>query len=520
MLTKQKMVAGNTCIAADKAVCEETYGLLRKNQSIGGGLSSALTSPKAKKYVERLLREAPLSLPAVRNEAEDGDGYIQVRRRLAVISGVHVGSPGYYVAEELALSANMDIILIGKSPRKLQETFLAINQEAKKRTRSISSSIGSSTMKTTTNAMPKLYQVQMNVNSLRSVATAAEEIKQICTNHYHGQLHVLVNLAGEVHTVYSTTEEGVEVNVGQNYLAPRLLVDLLLPVLRAAATPDYKPRVVQEASLGHCRGSDFDPCRLRKCPKEGGAPNGTIVRNEVTQDLEYSKKSGAAGLDMYYRSKMALMADTLALANEEPMLAVVSCDPGVLTYAATPTSCQTDAVTSDATAAPLSPRRSLLSRTDSRGLGLGDLFLFHLGPSQGARSALRAALDPDFNTTKTMHYLHCDGNPWAMSEPTARPQFPQRTGEKNDYYELDAYAEIVRDVGDEISGQLVVDRDCKLELCLQMQSAELSSTSLFLGGSSQHSHQYSHRASSSSSSFLDLSYSSLLGRSYSSLIPQ
>ena len=512
------MVTGNTCTTTDKAVCEETFDLLRKNRSVGGGsLSSALTSPNAKKYVERLLREVPLSLPAVHNEAIDSDGHIQLRRRLAVISGVYVGSPGYYVAEELAVAADMDVVLVGKSPEKLQEAFLAINQEAKKRTRSISSSIGSG-RKNTTNAMPKLYQVQMNANSLRSVATAAEEIEQICAGHYHGQLHVSVNLADEVHKAYSTTEEGVEVNVGWNYLAPRLLVDLLLPVLRAAATPDYKPRIVQEASLGHCLGSDFNPCRLRKFPKEGGAPNGTIVRNEATQALEYSKESGTAGLDMYYRSKMALMADTLALAKEEPMLAVVSCDPGMLTYAAAPKSPQSDAaLSSSATASPLSPRRSLLSRTDSSGLGLGDLF--HLGPSQGARSALRAALDPDFNTTNTMHYLHYDGNPWAMAEPTIGPQFPQGTGERNDYYELDAYAEIVRDVGEEITGQLVVDRDCELVFCLQMQSSELSSTSL-LRGSSQHSDKYSHRASSSSSSFLYTSHSSLLGRSYSSLISQ
>ena len=477
------MVAGNTCITAAKADCEETFGLVRKNQSISGGLSNALRFPYAKKYVERLLKEAP-------------SARTDVRRRLAVVTGVYKGCPGYHVAEELAVAANMDVILVGKSVKKLTVAADGIADEAKKRSPASSSSSAKEAKAL------RLYQVRTNVNTLRSVATAAQEIQQICTDHYQGQLHVLVNLGGVVSDVYSTTEEGVEVNVGRNYLAPRLLADLLLPVLRAAATSDYKPRVVQEASLGHCQGTDFNPNLLRKLPKEGGAPDGTIVRNAVTNDMEYSISENG-GLEMYYRSKMALMADTIALAREEPMLAVVSCDPGILTSAVT---------TSTSSVSP----RSLLSRTSSVGGSMGS-YLFNLGPSQGARSALRAALDPAFNSTDhTMQYLHCDGNPWVMADPTVG--HPQRGGDAP-YYGLEEYAEIVRDVGDEISGQLVADKDCEWELCLR--SAELSSSSLMLGGSSHHtSTSVLHQNNSHSSLVLHSSQASLLGRSYSSLFSQ
>jgi hypothetical protein len=47
-------------------------------------------------------------------------------------------------------------------------------------------------------------------------------------------------------------------------------------------------------------------------------------------------------------------------------------------------------------------------------------YLFQLSPSQGARSALRAALDPDFSIAETLQgaYLHCDGNPWPPHPPS------------------------------------------------------------------------------------------------------
>jgi NAD(P)-dependent dehydrogenase (short-subunit alcohol dehydrogenase family) len=382
------MTVGNTCEIADKEVCEEAYNMVRNHQSVGL-VSNVLTFPSAKKYVQRLLAEAPEARQAL-------------QRRLAVVASPNKSSVGYFVAEELAAALLMDIVLVGGSLPQLEESAKSIHDEFKRRYPTVTH-------------LPNIHKVKLDTNSLRSVKEAGSKIERIANKFYHGQVHVLVNMSGEVSECYSQTEEGVEVNMGRNYLAPRLLADLLLPLLRAAATDKYKPRLIQEASVGHCLGTNFDPFLLQKCPKKGGSLEGAIVKNDETGELEYS--SPTTGMDMFYLSKMALMADTLGLANEEPMLAVVSCDPGIVSY----------------DAKPLSSR------------------VLELSPSQAARSALRAALDPAFNTTD-MHYLHSDGNPWRISENA------------NLNCGLEEYAEIVRCVGDELSGQLLADKDREWEL--------------------------------------------------------
>jgi NAD(P)-dependent dehydrogenase (short-subunit alcohol dehydrogenase family) len=402
------MVGLNTCMTASKAVCEETYELVRNHQSVG--MSNMLTFPSAKHYVKRLLRDTP---------APTG-------RRLAVVVGVTSAksSPAYFVAEELAVSGDMDVVLAGSCLETLRESCAAIYEEFLKR----KARLGLLTVDTTDLAV---IPVKLNANSLESVSQAARDIGRICHKFYKGQLHVLVNLGDQVLETHSVTENGVDANIGQNFLAPRLLAERLLPVLRAAATSTYKPRLVQQGSVGHCMGGDFDPSRLRKLPREGGAPMGTVVWNDDSQDWEYTSGTGYTGLEMYYRSKMALMADTFALAKEEPMLAVVSVDTGILSYAESSQSFR----------------------------------LVGLSHSQAARSALRAALDPDFNTLGTMHYLHCDGNPWVMAEPTlAEP------------YGLDEYAEMVGSMAEDLCGRLVADKHCRWDIQFAPSHVSIAST--------------------------------------------
>jgi NAD(P)-dependent dehydrogenase (short-subunit alcohol dehydrogenase family) len=408
------MVGLNTCVTASKAVCEETYELVRNHQSVG--MSNMLTFPSAKYYVERLLRDTPA--PAA-----------HVKRRLAVAVGVTgpKASPAYYVAEELAVSGDMDVILAGSCLETLRESCAAIYEEFLQR----KARLGLLSVDTSDLAV---IPVKLNANSLESVSHAARQIGRICHKYYNGQLHVLVNLGDQVLETHSLTENGVDANIGQNYLAPRLLAERLLPVLRAAATSSYKPRLVQQGSVGHCMGGDFDPRCLRKLPREGGAPMGTVIWNDDNQDWEYKIGTGHTGLEMYYRSKMALMADTLALAKEEPMLAVVSVDTGILSY----------------TEASKSFRLVGLSR------------------SQAARSALRAALDPDFNSVDTMHYLHCDGNPWVMAEPTLA-----------EAYGRDEYAETVRSMGEDLCGRLVADKHCGWDVQFAPSHVSIASTTSF-----------------------------------------
>ena len=63
----------------------------------------------------------------------------------------------------------------------------------------------------------------------------------------HDKLHVLVNNAGVFLAKRHLTEDGVEMTFAVNYLAPFLLTNLLLPILKASAPS----RIVTVASSTH-----------------------------------------------------------------------------------------------------------------------------------------------------------------------------------------------------------------------------------------------------------------------------
>jgi len=71
----------------------------------------------------------------------------------------------------------------------------------------------------------------------------------------YDKLHVLVNNAGTVFTKRTLTPDGIESTFAVNYLAPFLLTNLLLDVLKASAPA----RVIIVSSSGHYSGTmDFD----------------------------------------------------------------------------------------------------------------------------------------------------------------------------------------------------------------------------------------------------------------------
>jgi retinol dehydrogenase 14 len=71
----------------------------------------------------------------------------------------------------------------------------------------------------------------------------------------YDKLHVLVNNAGTVFTKRTLTADGVEATFAVNYLAPFLLTNLLLDVLKASAPA----RVIVVSSSGHYSGTmDFN----------------------------------------------------------------------------------------------------------------------------------------------------------------------------------------------------------------------------------------------------------------------
>jgi NAD(P)-dependent dehydrogenase (short-subunit alcohol dehydrogenase family) len=89
-----------------------------------------------------------------------------------------------------------------------------------------------------------------DLSSLAEVRRAASEFKQQYT-----QLHVLINNAGTINGERKVTPDGLENTFVTNYLAPFLLTELLLDVLKASAPA----RIVNVSSSGHTMGNiDFE----------------------------------------------------------------------------------------------------------------------------------------------------------------------------------------------------------------------------------------------------------------------
>ncbi len=84
-----------------------------------------------------------------------------------------------------------------------------------------------------------------DLSSQESIRKFVEDFKQ-----HHKQLHVLINNAGVFMLTRRETVDGLEITFAVNYLAPFLLTNLLLDVLKASAPA----RIVNVSSEAHENG--------------------------------------------------------------------------------------------------------------------------------------------------------------------------------------------------------------------------------------------------------------------------
>jgi NAD(P)-dependent dehydrogenase (short-subunit alcohol dehydrogenase family) len=104
-----------------------------------------------------------------------------------------------------------------------------------------------------------------DLSSLAEVRTLAAEVR----NRY-GKLHALVNNAG-LFSLSGKTGDGFERTFAVDYVAPFLLTNLLLELLRSSAPS----RIVNVSSVAHYRGHiDLDPIQKGASPL-GGPPTRT-----------------------------------------------------------------------------------------------------------------------------------------------------------------------------------------------------------------------------------------------------
>jgi NAD(P)-dependent dehydrogenase (short-subunit alcohol dehydrogenase family) len=405
---------GNVTTIRDRNACYKDYDKVKESGMYFVSQNS-FTAPSAHAYVQRLLREAPQAKEAVKG-------------KLAVVTGVTMGGTGYHIALELAVQAGMHVFLLGKSESNLRKCVKTIHEEASRRGLD----------------RPVLYQTKFHLASLASATRAADVCRNLVqSKSYGGKLHVLVNHAGIGSEAARLTDDGIEYNTGCNFVCTHYLTKSLIDLLQAAATNDYKPRVVMAASMGHAFGAKFDPIRLAQFPKEGGAPAGYIVVVDETTIKEHepppsepntteSRLAAVAKVGTQVgRSKMAVVADVLHFSKLYPEINFTSHHAGSI------------------------------KSSQRLGMGFGPNLIynyvaypFRFSPSQGARAALRAALDPDMNTAEDLQgaYLHADGNPWAPMVPTTRDPLTQQP------YEMDVYAEVCYEAADALLAELVTTK--------------------------------------------------------------
>jgi len=349
----------------EKSACYEEYEKLRESAKYPA--ASRLFAPHAEAVALKFVQA---------NEHNRWHG------KLAVVTGVCEDSVAFYVAQELAVSARMHVILLGKSASSLARCQVSIETYGKQKGVEVT-----------------LYTVKYNLSCFESILNAADNVKDFVgsSSTRNSNMDLLMNLAHVGTDQARLTKDGLEYNTGCNFIGTHLFTRSLLSIFSDNA------RVVNVSSMGHCLGTNFQPSRLVEFPEQGGAPEGYICGVDHQEDaidsallvvdsIEVDEKElSHSALELQEavqkrgtqvgRSKMALLADTFHLDRLYDNILFFSFHL-------------------------LPPAHSLLSAT----------------PSQAACAALRAALDLEL---RQGCYLHSDGQPWEVMPPGDNASFGQ-----------------------------------------------------------------------------------------------
>ncbi len=126
-----------------------------------------------------------------------------------------------------------------------------------------------------------------DLSSQRAVRALAEEVRKRVP-----VLHVLINNAGGVNYRRQVTEDGQELTFATNHLAPFLLTNLLLDLLKRGAPA----RVITVTSMIHARGRiDFDNLRYEKGYRAFGAYGDSKLAN-VLFTYELARRLDGSGV--------------------------------------------------------------------------------------------------------------------------------------------------------------------------------------------------------------------------------
>jgi NAD(P)-dependent dehydrogenase (short-subunit alcohol dehydrogenase family) len=202
----------------------------------------------------------------------------QIRGKSILLTGPSLGGIGIETALSIASQAPRLLILAGRSQSKLDAVVAEISRQ-------YPASAGA------------LRTLQLDLESLQSVRAAAATVMGWPEV---GPLDVVIANAGIMALSFKLSQEGYEIQFAANHLGHFLLVNLLMPKLRASASPT----VVNVASMAHAYGG---------------------VRFE---DLNFEDGKSFDGWTAYGQSKTANMLFAVSLA--ERGLRSFSLHPGII----------------------------------------------------------------------------------------------------------------------------------------------------------------------------------------------
>ena len=138
-----------------------------------------------------------------------------------------------------------------------------------------------------------VFSIKSDFSNLKNVNDMVLEI-----NKQYSSLNLLINNAGATFTDRTTNDDGHELTLTINYLAPFLLTTNLLPLLRESASTKNHSRVINVSTLGSSDDTDV--------------PNESDV---YWQDLQTNERYSL--IKAYWRSKVLLNTFTFHLADLE-----------------------------------------------------------------------------------------------------------------------------------------------------------------------------------------------------------
>jgi len=185
--------------------------------------------------------------------------------RTIVVTGPSLGGLGHHTALELA-RRGARVVLAGRTPRKLDETSVAITDEVP-----------------SADVVPLVVDLS-DLASVRSAGAAAGAL---------GPIDVLVNNAGVMGVSGPRTADGFETTMVTNHFGPFLLTGLLLPQLAAAGSGG---RVVTVSSQFH-RVARRAPLEDPRAGTRRSDPWGAYARSKLANllfTLELDRRCRAA----------------------------------------------------------------------------------------------------------------------------------------------------------------------------------------------------------------------------------